>query len=81
MSIVIVGGNERMENSYKEICESYGCTAKVFTKEKSSIWYVIFCCSNHISMVDRLTTISGDDRAGAGRRGRDDQGRDQALPG
>ena len=37
MSIVIVGGNERMENSYKEICESYGCTAKVFTKEKGSM--------------------------------------------
>lgn len=32
MSIVIVGGNERMECQYKQICKAYGCKAKVFTK-------------------------------------------------
>ena len=32
MSIVIVGGNERMERQYKSLCKSYGCRAKVFTK-------------------------------------------------
>ena len=37
MSVVIVGGNERMERKYKEICYSYKCKAKVFTKSTSSI--------------------------------------------
>lgn len=32
MSIVILGGNERMERRYIELCESYKCTGKVFTK-------------------------------------------------
>ena len=33
MSVVIVGGNERMERQYKELCEKYRCQAKVYTKE------------------------------------------------
>lgn len=36
MSIVIIGGNERMVTQYEQICEEYGCKAKVFVKEKSS---------------------------------------------
>lgn len=32
MSIVIVGGNERMEQQYKSLCKDFGCRAKVFTK-------------------------------------------------
>lgn len=36
MSIVIVGGNECMVCQYKEICKKYGCSAKVFAKEKGS---------------------------------------------
>lgn len=32
MSIVIVGGNERMERRYKDICEKCNCKAKVFCK-------------------------------------------------
>ncbi len=32
MSVVIVGGNDRMARQYKEICESYQCNAKVFTQ-------------------------------------------------
>lgn len=32
MSVVIVGGNERMYNQYKEICKSFGYKAKVFAK-------------------------------------------------
>jgi hypothetical protein len=31
MSIVIVGGHDRMVCRYKEICKSYQCKAKVFT--------------------------------------------------
>ena len=37
MSVVIVGGNERMVCEYKEICKNYGCTAKVFTKDKGAL--------------------------------------------
>ncbi len=37
MSVVIVGGNERMEENYQSICRSFGYKAKVFTKEKGAI--------------------------------------------
>lgn len=32
MSIVVVGGNDRMATRYKEICKSYNCKAKIFTQ-------------------------------------------------
>ncbi len=32
MSVVIIGGHERMETQYKEICKKYKCRAKIFTK-------------------------------------------------
>ena len=32
MSVVIIGGNERMEHQYKQICKKYKCKAKVFTQ-------------------------------------------------
>ncbi|MBE6901259.1 MAG: DUF2325 domain-containing protein [Ruminococcaceae bacterium] len=32
MSVVVVGGNDRMATRYKEICKSYSCKAKVFTQ-------------------------------------------------
>ena len=32
MSVVVVGGNDRMASKYKEICVSYKCKAKVFTQ-------------------------------------------------
>lgn len=34
MSVVIVGGNERMVCQYETICKELGHTAKVFAKEK-----------------------------------------------
>ena len=37
MSIVIVGGNDRMVRQYKDLCESYKCTAKVFTQMKAGL--------------------------------------------
>lgn len=37
MSLVIIGGNERMAGRYEDICRSYGHTAKVFVKESGSI--------------------------------------------
>ena len=32
MSVVIVGGNDRMAGRYKDICSSYKCKSKVFTQ-------------------------------------------------
>ena len=32
MSIVIVGGHDRMVGQYKKICKSYKCKCKVFTQ-------------------------------------------------
>lgn len=32
MSVVLVGGNDRMATKYKEICKSFKCKAKVFTQ-------------------------------------------------
>ena len=32
MSVVVIGGNDRMATRYKDICESYRCKAKVFTQ-------------------------------------------------
>ena len=37
MSIVIIGGNERMVTRYENLCQDYGCKAKVFVKEHGSI--------------------------------------------
>ncbi len=37
MSVVIIGGNERMECQYKEICKQHRCKAKVFTKMKGNL--------------------------------------------
>ncbi|MBQ9956921.1 MAG: DUF2325 domain-containing protein [Ruminococcus sp.] len=35
MSIVVVGGNDRMATRYKDICGSYNCKAKIFTQMPS----------------------------------------------
>ena len=32
MSVVLIGGNDCMSSRYKDICKSYNCKAKVFTK-------------------------------------------------
>ena len=32
MSVVVIGGNDRMATRYKDICESYRRKAKVFTQ-------------------------------------------------
>ena len=37
MSVVIIGGHERMENRYQEICKKYNHKSKVFTKMKSDL--------------------------------------------
>lgn len=35
MSVVVVGGNDRMASRYNDICKSYKCKAKVFTQMPS----------------------------------------------
>lgn len=37
MSVVIVGGNERMVCQYEDICRNHGCKAKVFVKENGTL--------------------------------------------
>ncbi len=32
MSIVIIGGHDRMVRQYQEVCKAYQCKAKVFTQ-------------------------------------------------
>lgn len=41
MSVVIIGGHERMENRYKEICKKYHHKPKVFTKIKSGLILIL----------------------------------------
>lgn len=37
MSIVIIGGHDRMVCQYKKICKDYKCKAKVFTQMSSNL--------------------------------------------
>lgn len=32
MKVVIIGGNEHMEEQYKKVCQNHNCDAKVFAK-------------------------------------------------
>ena len=41
MSVVIIGGNECMASQYKGICRDYGYDAKVFSKPKTNLEYMI----------------------------------------
>ena len=37
MSVVIIGGNERMERQYVQICKKHNCKAKVFTRMTANL--------------------------------------------
>lgn len=37
MSVVIVGGNERMVRRYEELCRSYSCNARIFVDPDKGI--------------------------------------------
>ena len=37
MSVVIVGGHDRMVRRYKDLCAEYQCSAKVFTQMRSGL--------------------------------------------
>ena len=42
MSIVIVGGHDRMVGQYKKICKSYKCKCKVFTQMEADFGKKIY---------------------------------------
>ena len=37
MSIVIIGGHDRMVCQYKKVCQKYQCKAKVFTQMSGNL--------------------------------------------
>ena len=37
MSVVIVGGHDRMVQQYKQVCKAHRCKAKVFTKKAGNL--------------------------------------------
>ncbi|MDK2962252.1 MAG: hypothetical protein PWP20_1378, partial [Eubacteriaceae bacterium] len=37
MSIVIIGGNDRMVTQYKDLCKEFSCRAKVFTQMNGAL--------------------------------------------
>jgi hypothetical protein len=37
MSVVIIGGNDRMIYQYKDLCRNYNCQAKVFTQMQGAM--------------------------------------------
>lgn len=41
MSVVIVGGNDRMNREYLNICKERGCKAKVFTQMRDGLKHKI----------------------------------------
>lgn len=43
MSVVIIGGNERMVCQYEDICKNHGCNAKIFVKEKGALKKKLGC--------------------------------------
>jgi hypothetical protein len=37
MSIVIIGGHDRMVCQYRDICKKYGCKAKIYTQAATNL--------------------------------------------
>ena len=52
MSLVIVGGHDRMHCKYKQICKKYGCKCKVFTQCPANF-------KNQIGCPDMLIVFTG----------------------
>ena len=52
MSIVIVGGHDRMHCRYKEICKRFGCKCKVFTQCPANF-------KNQIGSPDMIVVFTG----------------------
>ena len=52
MSVVIIGGHDRMVYQYKEICKNYKCKAKIFTKIGHADLLVLFTSTVSHTMVN-----------------------------
>ena len=52
MSIVIVGGNDRMVRQYVDLCKDYGSSAKVFTQMRDGL-------KNKIGSPDLMVLFTG----------------------
>lgn len=52
MSVVIVGGNDKMIRQYKQVCKNYDCQAKVFTQMTTTL-------KKQIGMPDLLILFTG----------------------
>ena len=71
MSIVIVGGHDRMVCQYKKICKNYKCKAKVFTQMSADMdkqmgcpdLFILF--TNTVSHKMIKTAVDGARRANA----------------
>ena len=37
MSVVIIGGHDRMVCQYKKVCKQFNCKAKIFTQMSASL--------------------------------------------
>ena len=49
MSVVIIGGHDRMVSQYKKICKNYNCKAKVFTQMSASLDKQIGCALDEVN--------------------------------
>ena len=80
MSVVIVGGHDRMVTQYKKICKEYHCKAKVFTHMCANMsnqigrpvcgsWNYLFCKQSVTAFLMDHTIFSGSsERTGHGYR-------------
>ncbi|SHO47292.1 DUF2325 domain-containing protein [Anaerocolumna xylanovorans] len=69
MSVVIVGGHDRMVCTYKEICKQHNCKAKVFTQMPANFktqvgspdLLILFTNTvSHKMVVSALKAVDGD---------------------
>ena len=49
MSVVIVGGHDRMVSQYKKICKDFKCKAKVFTQMSANLSGLLILFTNTVS--------------------------------
>ena len=59
MSVVILGGNECMERRYKDLCQSYKCSAKVFTKPSGDLMIFFTSTMSHKLVQSALSELKG----------------------
>ena len=64
MSVVILGGNECMERRYQDLCQTYQCQAKVFTKPRGPDLMIVFTSTmSHKMLKSALCELKGQNTA------------------